>query len=364
MVVNNIPIIPKLVRDVSLVIYEQMDGSSRYRMSMVSRDWYVYCTRILPIRNKHELKEVSLASDILRLLRNCSLFRVARVFDYACRYGNIELINILMRKGYRAWNYGFLGACRRGNVAIVQLTIDNVSDKIMQLGLYQAYKENHLGIIRFLSKLIIKIDLSHCLAGACKGGHIELVKDIIYNRGAYHIDWDNVLSCACEGGNIQIVQMIINECTIYHNWNSGLQGACRGGHILIMQFTIRLGATDLISGFYYACKRGHIALAQIMLPIIVNSEVSDRNEMNSMRCCLRYACLYGLWEIVQMVLEMGCYETSWSEILASAYKGGNLEIIRMIMSIIGKYDGKLPECEGYREDIKLLIQNWPNNKKD
>lgn len=122
---NLVPIIPGLVRDNSVVIWEQMDGSARYRMSMVSREWrcisecYIY-----NITTDKQLKSAIQNMDILSIIQHFnSIDYNSNILYYACKYGNMELVSILVRMGASDLNWGLFGACKGGNIEIVQLMI-------------------------------------------------------------------------------------------------------------------------------------------------------------------------------------------------------------------------------------------------
>ena len=106
------------------------------------------------------------------------------------------------------WDWGLLGACRGGNIDIINLIIEKGSNNW------------HYG-----------------LEGACKGGHLDIVK-LMIEEGADH--WNCGLAYACTGGNIDIVKLMIEKGA--NNWDRGLVIACIRGHIDIIKLMIKKGA--------------------------------------------------------------------------------------------------------------------------
>lgn len=225
-----IPILYGLVRDVSLVIYGWMDGPSRWRMSMVSNEWHDYCNEIITgrdvWRSKIELYNDVKSLNILQILKDVELLdkEWSKVlsgrsnvdyYDYrnnlmrlSCEQGNVELINILIRKGYCNWDLGLDGACYGGHMAVVQMLIK-------------------LGARR----------LNNGLQMACINGKIDIVQ-LLLDKGVANLN--NGMQFACYHGHIDIVHLLIRHGA--DNWNWGLHRACAGNHIEIIAIMIQNGA--------------------------------------------------------------------------------------------------------------------------
>ena len=246
---NNIPIIPGLVQDNSVVIYEQMTGSERYRMSMVSKEWNVYCNRWIsePPRLRKQFETLVKNIDILSIIRHLDYINMFNVMEIGCRYGNIELVNIFIAKNMHNcsgntikrrmvdntndWNSGLYGACIGGSVAMIQLMIEKGA-RNWDLGLH----------------------------GACINGSIKLVK-LMIEKGAW--DWNRGLHGACRNGSIELVQLMIEKGAT--DWNRGLHGACLSGNMNLTQIMIEKGATDWNGGLYGACDSNNIDIIRLMV---------------------------------------------------------------------------------------------------
>lgn len=117
-----------------------------------------------------------------------------------CSRNMIESVMMLGRK--INFNVGFYEACRSGN--------KNIIDYMIRLGA----KDWNIG-----------------LQGACHGGNMLVIKLMII-KGAD--DWNRGLQGACQGGYMNIVEYMIDRGA--DNWNIGLYGACQGNqHNMIME---------------------------------------------------------------------------------------------------------------------------------
>jgi hypothetical protein len=98
------------------------------------------------------------------------------------------------------------------------------------------------------------------LREACRGGHAQLVKQLIA-QGA--TDWESGLQGACRGGYGALVhQFIVRGAS---NWNAAMLEACRGGHAPIVELMVSRGATRWSCGLSAACRGGHQQVALTMI---------------------------------------------------------------------------------------------------
>ena len=74
----------------------------------------------------------------------------------------------------------------------------------------------------------------------CKNNQIMHIKSLMEQYS--DLNWDDGLEGACKGGHMNIVKFMIEKGA--NNWNSGLYGACYGGHINIINLMIEKGADD------------------------------------------------------------------------------------------------------------------------
>jgi hypothetical protein len=80
------------------------------------------------------------------------------------------------------------------------------------------------------------------LAGACNGGHKDLVQ-LMIQMDATDLNWGMVK--ACQGGHKEIAQLMIQKMEssgAHINWDSGLWGACMGNGGELIRLMIQKGA--------------------------------------------------------------------------------------------------------------------------
>jgi hypothetical protein len=107
------------------------------------------------------------------------------------------------------------------------------------------------------SKRVISCrDMELRIKELCRSGHTNKLKKLIKKNptGLY-----NSLYWACCSGFLDTYN---SETTI---WNYGLAGACLGGHIDIVNLMIEKGANDWNWGLSGACRGGHLNIVKLMI---------------------------------------------------------------------------------------------------
>jgi len=165
---------------------------------------------------------------------------------YACKVGSRNLIDMIMnlykkashsQKPYenilgKAINTGFAGACVGGHMEIVKQMID---EGATEKRLFFACKGGNMDIVKLIIERGGK-DWNHGLRCACVSRNMELVELMITNSAT---DWVHGLISACIGGNKDIIQLMISKGA--NCWHVGLTGACRSGSKEIVELLIARG---------------------------------------------------------------------------------------------------------------------------
>lgn len=316
---DTVPIIPGLVRDNSIVIYEMMCGLAKYRMSMVSLEWHALCIRrIRPVRSNSELWKMIEAVDILRVLKYGAFLNQGFMMRAACKGGNMELIGILIVKGTRQWHNGLIGACEGGSMEVARLMIEK-GIRNYGIAMQCACQYGYTDVINLLrEKSKDNLD-EYCLIGACSGGNVDIFKQIIHTRR--HWQYHTLFYHACMSGCMEIIEILITAGCC--GWNEGLYGACIGGHVGIATDMISRGANDWEFALESACGHGHVEVVKLLLERGANT----REIINS---AMFAACRGGCIEIVQMLIDRG--GCNWNEGLEGACIGENIELVRMMIN--------------------------------
>lgn len=187
----------------------------------------------------------------------------------ACVEKRIEIVKLILEyekkysdnsseEYYFFWDNVYSCACEGGDKDIINLIVDRAK---------QATNKD--------------VDINGGLSGACAGGHIELINQMILEGAT---DWNSALLFACGGGHQQIVQLLIEKGAT--NINDGFVVACKEGHTNIAKFLIEKGATNWIQAIRKAYGNLHDDLVDVIIkiasehatnPLVLSEE--KRNEL-------------------------------------------------------------------------------------
>lgn len=268
-----------------------------------------------------------------------------KIYKRACYEDNKDLIELIMLNMDDNNKAGLIGACKGENIQLVKYFLDYDDKYYIHCFSYACYIGN-IEIINMFLNLDLKFPFGSYntisqfydsgLRGACKGGHLNIVKMLI-ELGA--TNYMLAMEGACEGGHMEIINYIMNIWDV--DLNHGLQGACLGGHDAVIKMMISLGANNYSGGLAYACIGGHIAVVKMMIDL-------------GGLCGLGFACEGGNIEIVKMIIELnktkGYTYNNYNWELESAYNSGNVEIIKLIIDLfedirnIKKIENNFLEC--------------------
>jgi hypothetical protein len=77
---------------------------------------------------------------------------------------------------------------------------------------------------------------------------------------------ESFLEVCYEGNEKKIEEFIIQKGC--NNWERGLQGACKGGHLDIIKLMIFKGAKDFVTAFNFACSGGNLKIVKFIYQFI------------------------------------------------------------------------------------------------
>lgn len=121
-------------------------------------------------------------------------------------------------------------------------------------------------------------------------------------------------------GKYGVVELITDE-------KDGLYGACEGGYVDIVKLMLRKNTTYLNFDYFEACKGGFVHKIGSILSEYFDDEIDWIN-------CLYFACKGGNMDIVGLMMSkcVDDNEVDWSRCLRLARKGGNLNVINLMTS--------------------------------
>lgn len=128
------------------------------------------------------------------------------IFKFACRSGNNDIIDFLVKYDLYDWESGFIGACQGGKLEIVKW-IYRKSDDVC------SYIDN-------------------VFTHGVRSGNLQLIlwaKEIVEHEDykyASGVPWDTVFNLASEEGHIEIVTWVIDNHRKYIDLYEGFRRAC------------------------------------------------------------------------------------------------------------------------------------------
>lgn len=191
------PVIPGIVRDLTPTILA--NGYVKYVMSMVNREFRLYCLSFINPKTTHEI--MCKNEDLLGILYNKQY--VLEISEIAGKIGTLELVKWLdARKRLNAY-YGMKGVCTSGNLEVFDYLIVDCTIPLYSLPEMAsiACKHGHYDIVLwFINK--------GCIDGACihnifASGNVELT--LMYETHP-RAPVENPLAYICRGGNIQLIK--------------------------------------------------------------------------------------------------------------------------------------------------------------
>ena len=261
-----IPIFNGLVRDCNIVIFGLMDGQCRHVMSVVSKDWNVWCNEnVKKINSDKQTASAIKDGDMLSIVQNYKYVteNYYNISYRICKSQNMKLINLLIKRGdFHIYN-GLYGACKSGNIAIIKyitaLSYQPISIINWNICLQYACKSGSRDAIRLITNNSA-LNWDYGLRGACAGNLVEIANMAIKNGAS---DWNNGLKHACKHGCIDTMNLMIERGA--DDWNLGLKWACYDGNMTVIQTMITKGANDWNRGLTNACEYNHMQVIQLMI---------------------------------------------------------------------------------------------------
>ena len=97
---------------------------------------------------------------------------------------------------------------------------------------------------------------------AAEGGHLKIVKYLIDEKGATHVN--DALEWAAKKGHLDIVKYLIDEKGA-DDFNWALEDAAHGGHLDIVQLMIEKGASKFNNAMINAAEGGYLDIVKYLI---------------------------------------------------------------------------------------------------
>lgn len=251
----------------------------------------------------------------------------------ACKRGNIDIVKYFISKGFKGGqliNDCLFNASALGNTAIIDLLLENNQD-------------------------VPPISPVTTIAnGACYGGHMNIIKDMI-NQG--FVEWDEGLMQASIAGHMDIVKLMVENGA--HRWDTAALHACQRGHINIVKFMLEKGAVNAHDYMHYACYYNDINLVNLLI---------DKGATN-WNTGLEGACTEGHFHLAKLMIEHGA--SNFDECLRHNMQyhcSGNFDVCFLLIisgatnldCLAGVYDFRLYSI--YQSYCRYIGAKFDNDK--
>jgi hypothetical protein len=178
---------------------------------------------------------------------------------FACQYGDMAIIDEIIKKGTLNFNEGLYGACMCSRTGIIQYMIKKGANDYCG-ALRYACMSGDLDLFKYIYAKCVQDGAqpniyNDCLSTACECGYMEIIKLLLPHATALQQSFYE----ACTFGNVEIISLLIQ--TINHNLanqqgvlpvglahdnhqdilSSGLEGACENGNLSIVKLLMQSG---------------------------------------------------------------------------------------------------------------------------
>ena len=229
------------------IIYEivlRVDNISLNQLSLVSVFWRrLSLRRSLRLYTKKDYKAASIYGYLYDYLLESNIAARplrSKCLKWACYSRQYKLIDLLCKGKPRPdWNFGLFGACKAGNIILVE--------KMIALG----------------ANMWIR-----AMRSACKGGQKEIadwMEQMLIKGNERRVEktrWNSSFYTVCRAGNLEMIEWLLQKGI--ENLNQGFYGACKGGQIEIVKKLIEIGADDFVTGINIASKENCLEIAEFL----------------------------------------------------------------------------------------------------
>lgn len=234
-------------------------------------------------------------------------------FIIACRNGKNQIVEFLLNQNQKRINYNatdnignsaFMNACKYGNIEVIQTLMKSSESKGIKLN-----TANHNGRTALHIACMIESNSTEGTIYLLQNLKFTLIEiNAIDQRGwtAFHF--------ACKIGKLDVVEEFLSMTRLDLDFDLPLSDgrtpfhlACIEGHEKIVQLflnnpNIDLNARDYkgCTAFHYACRTGQIEIVEILAanPDLIDVNAADNEGTTALHC----ACTLGDQDMVELLL--------------------------------------------------------------
>ncbi|XP_046337772.2 ankyrin repeat domain-containing protein 17-like [Haliotis rufescens] len=312
-----------------------------------------------------DLSRVKLILSQGRADINCKEWIGRTPVMFAAGKGNIELVELLVRKGAnvslvdRFDNNILHSACLGGHVEVVKYVLSqdivNINSRVWcgRTPVMLAAENGHRVVVELLVNVGADVTLvdkkgDNLLHFASWGGNVEVVKFVL-SLGMLSINsrgWQEItpVMLAVDKGHNDVVELLVSKGADVSFLDKGhgtlLHFACRGGNVEVVKFVLSLGMLSINSRGWKkmtpvmtAADKGHKEVVELLVSKGADVSLLDKGHDT----LLHLACKGGNVEVVKFVLSLGMLSINsrgWQEmtpVMLAADKG-HKEVVELLVS--------------------------------
>lgn len=222
-------------------------------------------------------------------------------FYFACKHDQKTTIELFIKHNYAYYTRGFEGACKGGHLDIVKQMLAKILKN--EYDYYEEHKEELEDDVYLDQEYDIRRVVDIGISNAAEKGHLHVVKYLrtIFSNKFQRYQFHSVF----KGGNQQLIKMAEKDIKYDFDeygpteYNRGLMGACHGGHITLVDYCINKKADDFVNSTTMSIIGGHTKLVKYMLP---KCEKRDLNMLLRNACGSKHE---NRLEIIKILIDYG-----------------------------------------------------------
>lgn len=310
----------------------------------------------------------------------------------AARFGHIEVVRFLLRKGANpnakggAYGTPLQAASFTGHAAIVQVLLEADADVFLTGAFDNAFQAGFAGRHESIVLLLLQngADISAqglhetLLLMASYGGYESIVKLLLATHDDPYSEEErcNALQSALYVGRRSVVETLIPEIVDINlqggYFGNALTASCFGGHYSMVSLILSKGADVQSQGrFGTALRAASVAGHELIVALLLENG-ADILAQDQFGGALQAASFKGHESIARLLLEKGAEVNKnggyYGNALQSAIVGGNLNVVELLVNnganikASGRYRNALHAAiEAKNEAIEqLLLENGAN----
>jgi ankyrin repeat protein len=207
--------------------------------------------------------------DIIKYIISVGVGNINKALRLSAKIGDLEMVEFSIENNANDFSGALESSAENGHLEVVKLLVKIIIDKDLDLDCYEALessvKNGHLEVIEYLLPFYIdEPDASNFLNSAAEGGHLDIVKLLIYVLGARVRIYNGVLIGGVRYGHMHIVKYAIEELGT-NNFNTALRVSATNDHLEVIEYLIKAGANRFDNALQISVNQNHIEIVKCLV---------------------------------------------------------------------------------------------------